>query len=86
MNAPLWIIRIRYALGRWLVAPVVRLPRRMGVIRGQARPIDTAINSMTAPCSDATQLQRQQLEALLRIERLLSRLLAQQEATWTRSR
>lgn len=26
-----WLLRLRYALGRWLVAPVIRLPRQMMV-------------------------------------------------------
>ncbi len=25
------LLRLRYALGRWLVAPVIRLPKRMEV-------------------------------------------------------
>lgn len=27
------LLQLRYALGRWLVAPVIRLPRRMGARR-----------------------------------------------------
>lgn len=48
MNAPLWIIRIRYALGRWLVAPVVRLPRRMAPSAGHRLWVNVELHARPA--------------------------------------
>lgn len=101
MSAPSLLLRLRYALGRWLVAPVIRLPKRMvgnpigrniaftpslsSLAKRLADVEAKTINPAAKPCPDALELQRRQLEAALRTERLLSRLVESRVATRNQS-